>query len=122
MATHTTVPPPSAVTYSLLPQAGGALLGIIALIVAGAWLMKRLGFSGKASASGELRVSASAALGPRERVVIVNVEDARLVLGVTASQISLLHTLPPASAEKSSAPEGDFPSMIKKLLTRYGRS
>ncbi|CDL41740.1 Flagellar biosynthesis protein FliQ [Citrobacter freundii] len=50
-------------------------------------------------------------MGPRERVVIVEVEDALLVLGVTASQINVLHTLPPAPAdaeEKNGLPCG-FP-------------
>ncbi len=38
---------------------------------------------------------------PRERVVIVDVEDARLVLGVTAQQITHLHSLPPLPPEAS---------------------
>ncbi|WP_242550057.1 flagellar biosynthetic protein FliO, partial [Pantoea agglomerans] len=38
---------------------------------------------------------ASVSVGQRERVVIVDTADARLVLGVTAQQITHLHTLPP---------------------------
>lgn len=49
---------------------------------------------GKTAGTRGLKVSASTPLGPRERVVIVEVEDARLVLGVTASSINVLHTLP----------------------------
>ncbi len=45
-------------------------------------------------------------LGARERVVVVDVEDARLVLGVTAGQINLLHKLPP------SAPTEEIPQTI----------
>jgi flagellar protein FliO/FliZ len=57
-------------------------------------------------------------------VVIVEVEDARLVLGVTASQINVLHTLPPApaDAEEKPASPADFQAMMKSLLKRPGRS
>ena len=62
--------------------------------------------------------------GPRERVVIVDVEDARLVLGVTASNVNVLHKLPPAPAisdERAETP-ADFQSVMKSLLKRSGRS
>ncbi|MCP1690706.1 flagellar protein FliO/FliZ [Citrobacter farmeri] len=86
MKTQATVQQPSAVPGSPLMQVSGALLGIILLILAAAWVIKRLGFSPKGSHTRGLKVSASTSLGPRERVVIVDVEDARLVLGVTASR------------------------------------
>jgi predicted acylesterase/phospholipase RssA len=71
-----------------------------------------------------LKLSASTSLGPRERVVIVEVEDARLVLGVTASNINVLHKLPPApvSTEDSAEVPADFQSVMKSLLKRSGRS
>ena len=49
---------------------------------------------------------------------------ARLVLGVTASNISVLHKLPPAPVvvdERADAP-ADFQSVMKSLLKRSGRS
>lgn len=115
---------PTAAPSSPLIAVSGALLGIILLILAAAWLAKRFGFNGvKSSASKELKVSASAALGQRERVVIVDVEDARLVLGVTASQVSLLHKLPPKAvdpeAPHTDAP--DFASLMKSVIKRPGR-
>ncbi len=105
-------------------QVSGALIGIIALILAAAWVIKRMGFAPKGNSVRGLKVSASASLGPRERVVIVEVENARLVLGVTASQINLLHTLPPAEngTEAPVAPPADFQNMMKSLLKRSGRS
>lgn len=109
-----------------LIQASGALLGIIVLILAVAWIVKRIapGSLNGRIANG-LKVSASTSLGARERVVIVNVEDARLVLGVTAQQISLLHTLPPAPApdDASSTPTtAEFSSLMKKILKRTERT
>ena len=124
MKTQATVSQPSAVPGSPLLQVSGALFGIIAFILIVAWLAKRFGLAGKTAHARGLKVSASTSLGPRERVVIVEVEDARLVLGVTASQITVLHKLPPASEtvpENAESP-ADFQSVMKSLLKRSGRS
>ncbi|MCS2171674.1 flagellar biosynthetic protein FliO [Scandinavium sp. TWS1a] len=120
MSHPVTTTPPS----SPLIEVSGALLGIILLILIAAWLAKRFGISGvKNTATKELKVSASAALGQRERVVIVDVEDARLVLGVTATQVTLLHKLPPTvidpDAPKPETP--DFASLMKSVIKRPGR-
>ncbi len=53
--------------------------------------------------SRELTLTASVQVGQRERVVIVDTPDARLVLGVTAQQITHLHTLPPGSPDVDTA-------------------
>jgi flagellar protein FliO/FliZ len=73
-----------------------SLIFVIMLILAGAWFTRRAGWlrSGKAPA---MRVLGAQSLGGRAYVAMVEVEDARLVLGVTANQVSLLHTLPPAT-------------------------
>lgn len=124
MKTEATVSQPSAVPGSPLLQVSGALFGIIAFILIVAWLAKRFGLAGRTAHARGLKVSASTSLGPRERVVIVEVEDARLVLGVTASQITVLHKLPPAPEtvpEHAESP-ADFQSVMKSLLKRSGRS
>ena len=59
---------------------------------------------------------ATHSLGPRERLVLVDVGDQRLVLGVTASQITCLATQPrPENAPQASAPAATFPLMLEKL-------
>jgi flagellar protein FliO/FliZ len=124
MKTQATVSQPQAVPDSPLLQVSGALFGIIAFILIAAWLAKRFGLAGKTASTRGLKVSASAALGPRERVVIVDVDDARLVLGITASNINVLHKLPPAPVpdDESAEAPADFQSVMKSLLTRSGRS
>ena len=124
MKTQATMSQPSAVPGSPLLQVSGALFGIIAFILIAAWLAKRFGLAGKTAAARGLKVSASTSLGPRERVVIVDVEDARLVLGITASNISVLHKLPPAPVpvDESAEAPADFQSVMKSLLKRSGRS
>ncbi len=130
MNNHATVQSSAPVSAEPLLQVSGALIAIIALILAAAWLVKRLGFAPKRKRLGfapkrtgvnGLKISASASLGARERVVVVDVEDARLVLGVTAGQINLLHKLPP-SAPTEEVPQTDFQSVMKNLLKRGGRS
>ena len=119
MNNHATVQSSAPVSAAPLLQVSGALIAIIALILAAAWLVKRLGFAPKRTGVNGLKISASASLGARERVV--DVEDARLVLGVTAGQINLLHKLPP-SAPTEEIPQTDFQSVMKNLLKRSGRS
>ena len=115
MNNHATVQSSTPVSAAPLMQVSGAL------ILAAAWLVKRLGFAPKRTGVNGLKISASASLGARERVVVVDVEDARLVLGVTAGQINLLHKLPP-SAPTEEIPQTDFQSVMKNLLKRRGRS
>ncbi|MCT4712178.1 flagellar type III secretion system protein FliO [Enterobacteriaceae bacterium H11S18] len=124
MKTQTAVQQPAVSASSSLVQVSGALTAIILFILLAAWLVKRFGFGGKVGAPKGLKVSASTSVGPRERVVIIDVEDARLVLGVTASQITHLHTLPPAavSQEPASSEQVDFQSVMKNLLKRNGKA
>ncbi|MEW8293847.1 MAG: flagellar biosynthetic protein FliO [Candidatus Thiodiazotropha sp.] len=78
-------------TESLLSTAGGLLL-VLAIIIGGAWLFKRYGqlpMGGK----GLVRVIGGASLGTRERVVLIEVENNRLLLGVAAGQVRTLHVL-----------------------------
>lgn len=71
------------------------LVFILMVILAGAWAVRRSGLA-RGGNPQALRMVASHSLGNRAWVAIVEVEDARLVLGVTSQQINLLHTLPPS--------------------------
>lgn len=109
---------------SSLMQVSGALAVIILLILLAGWLAKRFGFSAKSGLSKEVKLRSSVSLGTRERIVVVEVEDVRLVLGVTASQITHLHTLPPAPVETAATPTppaAEFQNLMKNLLSRNGK-
>lgn len=110
---------------SVLTQVSGVLVVIILLILACAWLARRMGFAPKKVGSRELNLTASVQVGQRERVVIVDTPDARLVLGVTAQQITHLHTLPPASpdmkTQEKPAPQ-DFRQLLQNLVKRPGKN
>lgn len=117
-------PQPMPHAGSPLIQVSGALAVIIVLILLAGWVAKRIGFSPKSGLSHDVKVRSSVSLGARERIVVVEVDDARLVLGVTASQITHLHTLPPASVEDAptqASPGSEFQNLMKNLLSRNGK-
>lgn len=121
-------PQTAASNSSPLVQVSGALTAIIVFILLAAWIAKRFGFAPKTGSSKEMKVSASCSVGARERVVIVDVQDARLVLGVTAGQITHLHTLPAATVSETVSPaqSADFRelmknSLMKSMLKRKGK-
>jgi len=115
--------PPVASAGSMLTQVSSVLALIVLLILACAWLARRCGFTPKRVSSQSLNVSASVNVGQRERVVIVDIDGARLVLGVTAQNITHLHTLPPKMPEQPSEPAttADFRHLLQTLLKRPGK-
>lgn len=85
-----------------------ALILILVVIMAGAWAVRRSGFA-RGAGRQALQVVASQTLGNRAWVAIVEVEDARLVVGVTAQQVTLLHSLParpPGADVGNDTPDG----------------
>lgn len=93
------VPAPVSVTP------GGSVLGLIVplLTVAFAlaalwWIMRRN--SGRSGAAGPLRIVQVLAVGPRERVIVVDHASRRFMLGVTPSTISVLADLDGKDAAK----------------------
>lgn len=97
-------------------------LGLVLAAIAGtAWLLKRIS-PGQVAASGSLRVVGGVAVGPKERVILVDVGDTRLVLGVTPAQISTLHQMPRPVEEvpESEAPalSGAFYQRLKDVLSK----
>jgi len=103
-----TVPSPvteasSLVGASGLLQAGLGMLLVLGLIFLFAWMARRFGLQ-RLGGSQVVKVISSSMLGQRERVVVVEVGATWLVLGVTASQINTLHTLPAPALPLTPAP------------------
>ncbi|RWR03921.1 flagellar assembly protein FliO [[Pantoea] beijingensis] len=115
--------PPAHATGSMLAQVSSVLAGIILFILFFAWLARRFGLTPKRPGLQSLNISASVSLGQRERVVVVDMEDARLVLGVTAQHITHLHTLPPKPPEAFTHPPAaaDFRHLLQSLVKRSGK-
>jgi flagellar protein FliO/FliZ len=90
------------------------LAAVLGLILAAGWVMKRTAI-GK-SAPGMIRVVAGAAVGQRERVVIVDVADARIVLGVAPGRVTTLHTIPLAEARKHDTEQSGAAAELRAWL------
>lgn len=90
-------------------------LGLVLLVLAGlVWLLKKspLGQSGNA---GGLRVVSAVAVGPKERVVLVDVGETRLVLGVAPGHVvRLLEMERPDEADVVTS-EKTMPSFVVRL-------
>lgn len=79
----------SAVATSLATLAA-TTAAVVTIILAAAWLLKRLAPRQHFGRS-TLRVVAGTAVGSRERVVVVEIGTTWLVLGVAPGQVNLLH-------------------------------
>ncbi|SRR5690554_1721546 len=91
-----------------------SLLLVVGLLLALAWAARRGGWLRTATGREGLRILALQRLGARASLAIVEVEDARLVIGVTAQQITLLHTLPSAAGE----PARRFPDVLGQAVSK----
>lgn len=94
-----------------------SLIFIVLLILAGAWLTRRAGWL-RAGDAQAIKILGSQSLGAKSFVALVQVEDARLVLGITGTQISLLHTMPPAdpATTHTSIPTSGFSATLGKIM------
>ena len=77
-----------------------ALLVVLGLVAALAWLLKR--YSGiRSTGSGLIRVIGGAPVGQRERIVLVEVGGTWLVVGVAPGQVRALHSMPKMESAKT---------------------
>ncbi|MCG8708903.1 flagellar biosynthetic protein FliO [Brenneria sp. 4F2] len=106
----------------LLSQVGSVLVGILLLIVLIGWIIRKLGLTAHSHNNRLLKVVSTCQVGQRERVVIVEVDNNWLVLGVTAQNITPLLTLPAQPTDKSGDAHkdkaADFRQLLSKVLKR----
>jgi flagellar protein FliO/FliZ len=89
-------------------QAAAGMLLVLGLIFFCAWLARRFGLQ-RLGGSGLVKIVSSAPVGTRERVVVVEVAGTWLVLGVTASQVNTLHSLPVQPGSPGDYPTAEDP-------------
>ena len=118
------VPRLAAAETARTPELGSTLvqmllgLGVVLLLLfVSLYVLKRLS-APRGSAAGLLRVVAGTAVGTRERVVVLEVDDTWLVLGVTATNITPLTQLPRRQVAPTVAPGKDFGGWLKQVMDR----
>ncbi len=90
----------------MLVQLTLGLLVVLALAVALSWLLRRYALP----RDGLIRVAGGLPLGHRERLLLVEVDNTRLLLGITSTQIQTLHVFAAATTE-TTTPTFQLPSL-----------
>ena len=93
---------------------------VLALMGALAWLLRRLG-GGQQGGSGAIKIIGGSAVGQRERVVLVEVADTWLVIGVAPGHVTALHSMPKGEISASGGQAGDsvrFPVWLKQTIEK----
>ncbi len=102
LAQQAGAPPPAGLSGGLV-QATLGLAVVLALIWGAAWLVRRL-TPAAGSVGSAIRVVAAQSVGPRERVVLIEVGEQWLLVGVAPGQVNALQALPKGAAPLPSAP------------------
>ncbi|MCX4028922.1 flagellar biosynthetic protein FliO [Endozoicomonas sp. SM1973] len=109
--------PDDGLGISALAQVALSLLLVIAAIAGLAWLVKKMQHFQPMSQS-SMQVVASLALGPRDRVLLVQVGEQQVLLGASPGRINMLHVFsePVIDANSTPAAGTDFSNTLAKLL------
>ncbi len=116
-------PVATAVAPSPLQSLAQVIVGlgiVLALIVGGAALFKRLGGRLGAGQAGRMKLVSALMVGQRERVVIIEVGEEWLVLGVTAHAVNLLSRMPRTETPPGEvlAPADPFARFLKAAIDK----
>ncbi len=95
------------------------MLLVLGLIVGIAWILKRSGRF-QFAAGGGLRILGGLSMGARERVVLLQVGETQLLVGVAPGRVQTLHVLdqPLQSLNKMPPPGGGFADQLGRLLKK----
>lgn len=92
-----------------------ALLLVIVVIFLLAKLLKRMQSSSMGSKS-KLNIIGQLALGPKERIVVIDINGEQIVVGVTSSQITLLKSLENPFTDTQEVPS--FRSQLNRIVRK----
>ncbi|MDX8399272.1 MAG: flagellar biosynthetic protein FliO [Gallionellaceae bacterium] len=117
-----TPPPDSAVSSGNFLQVILSLLLVLVVIAIVAWVLKRIALPHNVSGN-LLKVISGVAVGQRERIVLIEVHDTWLVVGVAPGHVTALHSMPknvlPPIADVASPEESNkFQSWLKIMMEK----
>ncbi|TCS73962.1 flagellar protein FliO/FliZ [Sulfuritortus calidifontis] len=107
-------------TAGALLQTFLALVVVLGILYAFLWLLRRYAPS-QTGTQGVVKVVGGVMLGPREKVVVVEVGETWLLVGVAPGQVSALHTLPKPEGyivSPTASPQAPFAGKLGELLAR----
>ena len=95
---------------------------VLGMVFVAAWAMRRLN-PNVATGSSALRIVAGTAVGNRERVLVLEVNDSWLVVGVAPGRVCGIHSMPrpenvPAVPKSATGIPGGFAGWLKQTIER----
>jgi len=94
------------------------LLFILGLLFFAAYLLRKINGGRGFGSSGPLRLVGGLMISTRERIVLVEVGDTWLVLGVGPGQFRTLHTMPKGEVPLPGVGEKPFAQWLKQITER----
>jgi flagellar protein FliO/FliZ len=94
------------------------LLLILALLFLAAYGLRRLNGGQGLGGGGPLKIVGGLIMGTRERIVLIEVGDTWLVIGVAPGQIRTLHRMPKGEVPQPSLGEKHFGHWLKQMIER----
>ena len=91
---------------------------IIGLLFAGAYLLRKLNGGRSFGHTGPMRIVGGLMISARERIVLLEVGDEWIVIGIVPGQIKTLHTLPKGEIPNAGAGEKPFSQWLKQISER----
>lgn len=108
---------PNAVTPLGSPQivnlGGGLLFVILAIVGLGVLYAKTQGL--KTGSDGVINIIATQAIGPKERIAVVEVSDKQLLIGMTTTSVQTLHVFDEPVVE-APEPRASFAQRLKNAM------
>jgi len=99
-------------------QTGLGLLLIFGLLFLAAYLLRKFNPGQGFGRTGPLRVVGGLMIGSRERIVLLEIGDVWLVVGVGPGQMRTLHTMPKSDLPLSPTDEKPFGQWLKQMIER----
>ena len=115
---QTVAPETPGVSGSAILQMLLGLTVIVGLLFFGAFALRKLNGGRSFGQSGPLRIVGGLMIGPRERIVMVEVGDSWLVIGIVPGQIKTLHTLPKGELPAAQGAIKPFGQWLKQMSER----
>lgn len=96
----------------------GSLIIVLGLLFGLAWLYKKLAI--KLPGSSHIKIISSVMLGPRERILVIEVQGKQRVLGVTSNQINMLFELDQPLVDDVAMPDwrAQFQTLLQKQKSK----
>ncbi|TCK18835.1 flagellar protein FliO/FliZ [Thiogranum longum] len=95
------------------------MVAVLALMLGLAWILKRTG-KFQMAAGGSLKILGGLSMGTRERVVLLQVGDTQLLVGVAPGRVQTLHVLDQPLDAQDQPAGGGFADQLGRMMGKAG--